>query len=67
MTSATCVPNIEQRGIRRRLISGWVSFGTAVVLAAVLVAAGSPSWARLLLFLPLWSAGIGLFQAREKT
>jgi len=64
---AVCLANIGPRERRKRLRSGIAAFGLSVVMAAVLGATGSsPAW-RLTLFPPLWVAGLGFFQARDKT
>ena len=65
--AATEAANIGPRGRRKRRLLGIVSLTVAVAAAFVLVAFGAPRWARLVLFFPLWMAGLGLLQAREKT
>ena len=67
MSSSTVVPNIGARGIRRRRIGGLVALASAVVLAGLLIVLDLSIWWRLLVVLPLWAAGLGLFQAKEKT
>ena len=62
-----CTPNIGARGIRRRRRSGFLALGAAVVLAIALVVLDAPRATRLIIFLPLMAAGLGLFQASEKT
>lgn len=62
-----CVPNIGRAQRRRRLITGAVAFGAAVLLAVAMVAAEASTLARAALFIPLYAAGIGFFQFREKT
>ena len=59
--------NIGGREIRLRRLMGVASAGAAALLGFVLVGYGAPRWWRLLIFLPLWMAGLGLLQAREKT
>ncbi len=59
--------NIGPRERRKRRLLGIVSLTVAVGVAFVLVAFGAPRWSRLVIFLPLWMAGLGLLQAREKT
>jgi hypothetical protein len=39
----------------------------SAALAAWLIATDQPRVWRLLLFVPLWMAGLGLLQAKEKT
>jgi 4-hydroxybenzoate polyprenyltransferase len=61
------IPNIGPRGQQMRLRAGLIALAVAIVLAAGFAALGtSPAW-RLALFPVLWIAGLGLFQAREKT
>ena len=68
MDSATTeVSNIGPRERRKRRLFGIVSLTVAVGVAFVLVAFDLPRWSRLVVFFPLWMAGLGLLQAREKT
>ena len=60
------VANIGPRERRKRRLLGIVSLTVAVGVAFVLVAFGAPRWSRLVVFFPLWMAGLGLLQAREK-
>lgn len=46
---------------------GVVAFGVAAMLGAALVGLGAPRASRIAVFLPLWIAGLGVFQARDKT
>jgi hypothetical protein len=46
---------------------GLASAGAAALLGFVMVGYEAPRWWRLIVFLPLWMAGLGLLQAREKT
>lgn len=59
--------NIGARGIRQRRFMGAAFAAAAAVLLVALMEYGAPRWSRLLLFVPLWMAGLGLFQAHEKT
>ena len=59
--------NIGPRERRKRRLLGIVSLTTGVGVAFVLVVFGAPRWWRLVVFFPLWVAGLGLLQAREKT
>lgn len=59
--------NIGPRERRKRRLFGIVSLTVAVGVAFVLVVYGAPRWSRLVVFFPLWMAGLGLLQAREKT
>lgn len=61
------VANIGPRERRRRLRGGLVALAAAAIGAALLLGLGAPRGARVVLFLPLWAAGLGVFQAREKT
>jgi hypothetical protein len=56
--------NIGPRERLKRRMMGKVSLACAVVLAIALFAIDAPRVARLVVFLPLWFAGLGLFQAR---
>ncbi len=62
-----CVSNIGPKEQRKRLMSGIVAFVIGIALAALLIAANASVWWRLILFLPFAGAGIGYFQARDKT
>lgn len=64
---STCIPNIGLREQRKRMTFGLVLFVASAAVAAVLVATGVSRGWRLALFLPLWAAATGFFQAREKT
>ncbi len=59
--------NIGPREIRKRRLMGIVSLTIGVGLAFMLVVFEAPRLMRLIVFLPIWIAGLGLFQAREKT
>ena len=59
--------NIGPRERRKRRLLGIVSLTVAVGVAFMLVSFGAPRWSRLVVFFPLWMAGLGLLQAREKT
>jgi uncharacterized membrane protein len=61
------VANIGPRERRKRRLLGIVSLTVAVAVAFVLVSFGAPRWARLVVFFPLWMAGLGLLQARAQT
>jgi hypothetical protein len=61
------IPNIGPRGQRQRTTFGLVPLGAALLLGIALVVAGAPRGLRVLLFVPLWLAGLGVFQARDKT
>jgi hypothetical protein len=59
--------NIGPRERRKRRLLGIVALTVSVGVAFVLVVYGAPRWSRLVLFLPVWMAGLGLLQARQKT
>lgn len=63
-TDAINIGPFEQR--KRRLM-GIVALTVSVGLAFVLVVWDAPRWLRLVIFLPIWIAGLGLLQAKEKT
>jgi hypothetical protein len=46
---------------------GVIALTAGVGTAFMLVVSGAPRWSRLIIFLPIWLAGLGLIQAREKT
>jgi hypothetical protein len=64
LPEAANIGPLEQR--KRRLL-GIVALTVGVGVAFVLVVYGAPRWSRLAVFFPLWMAGLGLLQAREKT
>jgi hypothetical protein len=59
--------NIGERERRKRRVMGLVALAVGVAAAFVLVASGAPRSLRLVVFLPVWIAGLGLLQSREKT
>jgi hypothetical protein len=64
---ASSVINLGPREIRKRRLMGIVALTVGVALAFVLYVFEAPRFARLFVFFPVWIAGLGLFQAREKT
>ena len=64
---ASSVINLGPREIRKRRLMGIVALTVGVGLAFVLYVFEAPRFARLFVFFPVWIAGLGLFQAREKT
>lgn len=62
-----CTPNIGPAERRKRLLFGVGLFAACAVIAAALIVAHANRWWRLVLFVPLWMAASGVFQAREKT
>lgn len=59
--------NIGPREQRKRRMMGIVALSVGVGVAFILIVYGAPRILRLVIFLPLWIAGLGLLQAREKT
>ena len=59
--------NIGPREQRKRRLLGIVALTIGVATAFVLVVSNAPRWSRVVIFLPIWVAGLGLMQAREKT
>ena len=62
-----CVPNIGERGRRRRLVGGalWLVVGIAATIVISRRHAGV-GW-QLALVVPFMLAALGYFQARERT
>jgi hypothetical protein len=58
--------NIGPRERQKRRVLGLVSLAAGVGIAFVLVVYGAPRWLRLVVFFPIWLAGLGLLQARAK-
>jgi hypothetical protein len=65
--AVACIPNIGPNERRRRLTWGALALGASVLLAAALVVGGADRRWRLIVFLPFWIGGLGVFQAEEKT
>jgi len=61
------VINLGPREVRKRRLMGYVALAAGVGLAFLSVALNTPRWTRVIVFFPVWIAGLGLFQAREKT
>lgn len=59
--------NIGPREQTKRRLLGIVALVCGVGLAFASVVAGAPRLTRLVVFLPVWLAGLGMFMAREKT
>lgn len=62
-----CLSNIGPKEQRKRLIFGVIALGFGIALGALLLATNADVLWRLVLFLPFAGAGIGYFQARDKT
>jgi hypothetical protein len=61
------VINIGPREVRKRRLMGIVALTVGVGLAFGLIVFEAPRLLRLVIFFPVWMAGLGFFQAREKT
>jgi hypothetical protein len=59
--------NIGERERRKRRLLGIVALTVGVAASFVLVASRAPRPLRLVVFPPVWIAGLGLLQSREKT
>lgn len=59
--------NIGPGEQRKRRLMGLVALTVGVGLAFLMIVLGAPRLLRLIIFLPVWIAGLGLLQAREKT
>jgi hypothetical protein len=59
--------NIGTRERTKRRVLGVVSLTVGVGVAFVLFTTSAPRLTRLVVFFPLWLAGLGLLQAKEKT
>jgi len=62
-----CFTNIGPKEQRKRLVFGMFAFAAGLALAALLVSIHANAWWRVALFVPFVGAGIGYFQARDKT
>jgi hypothetical protein len=61
------VANIGPRERSKRRVLGIVALTVGVTLAFVLVSFEAPRVLRLVVFFPIWIAGLGLLQSREQT
>lgn len=59
--------NIGPREQTKRRLLGIVALACGVGLAFLMVVLEAPRWSRALVFFPVWLAGLGMFQARERT
>lgn len=59
--------NIGASEQRKRRLLGIVALVVGVAAAFVLVVFDAPRLSRVVIFFPIWIAGLGLLQAREKT
>lgn len=63
-TVVVCPPNIGPAERRKRIVVGVAALVVCVAAALWLSLNGAPRYWRLLLFLPFWTAALGIFQAR---
>jgi hypothetical protein len=61
------VSNIGPRERRKRRLLGIVALTVGVAAAFLLVVYDAPRVLRAVVFFPVWMAGLGLLQARERT
>lgn len=61
------IPNIGPAGIRYRAKWGTALLAASLLLAFLFIVADWPRLLRLVLLVPLYGAGLGIFQAKEKT
>lgn len=59
--------NIGPSEQRKRRLMGVVALAVGVAAAFLLIFYDAPRPFRLIVFFPIWMAGLGLMQAREKT
>lgn len=67
MVAEVSISNIGAREQRKRRLLGIVALTVGVAAAFVLVIFDAPRPLRLVVFFPVWLAGLGLLQARERT
>ncbi|HEY0099400.1 MAG TPA: hypothetical protein VGB76_10670 [Pyrinomonadaceae bacterium] len=67
MVSEVSASNIGPRERRKRRLLGIVALTVGVATAFVLVIFEAPRLSRAVIFFPVWLAGLGLLQARERT
>lgn len=59
--------NTLPRERRKRRLLGIVALTVGVGIAFALIVLDAPRLSRIIIFFPVWLAGLGLLQAREKT
>ena len=64
--ATTAVANIGPHEARKRRLMGIVALTAGVGLAFLSVIFQAPRLLRLIVFFPIWIAGLGLFQARDR-
>ena len=62
-----CFTNIGPQQQRKRMAFGLFAFAVGIGFAAFLFLIDANVWWRFLVFLPFAAAGLGYFQARDKT
>lgn len=67
VSEVSTASNIGPREQRKRRLLGIVSLTVGVATAFVLVVLDAPRPLRVVVFFPVWLAGLGLLQAREQT
>ena len=65
--AVVCIPNINNRERRKRLLFGVIALAISLIVLAALIMTGVNRWWRLPLTLLFWGAAIGYFQWRDKT
>ena len=63
----TDAANIGPREQRKRRLLGVVALTVGFGIAFALIVLDAPRLLRVVIFFPVWLAGLGLLQAREKT
>jgi hypothetical protein len=66
LAAGVCPANIGPAERRKRWVVGVVAVTVCVTAAVLLSLNGASRYWRLLLFLPLWTAALGIFQARAQ-
>ena len=64
--ATTAAANIGPHEARKRRLMGVVALTAGVGLAFLSVLFQAPRLLRLIVFFPIWIAGLGLFQARDR-
>jgi hypothetical protein len=62
-----CIPNIGERGRRRRQLGGAVFLVVGIAAAVAMTILHEPPSSAIILFIPFTLAALGFFQARERT
>lgn len=67
MTGGEHAANIGTQEKRKRLTFGIFMLVVATILLAVFLVFDMNRWWRLVLILPVWLGGVGIFQVKEET